>query len=276
MPELPEVETVRTGLAQRLPGRTLRAVALRRRDLRWPIPVRRVRDLEGRRVEAVQRRSKYLQVFFSGPGEPVALIHLGMSGRLFLEAAAPAPAWRTHEHWRMDFGDCLLRYVDARRFGALDVTAAARLERHKLIAALGPEPLDEGFDGDALHRRTRRRRVATKTYLMNAREVVGIGNIYASEACFRAGIRPGRGIHRTTRAECHRLVAAVREVLAAAIEQGGTTLRDYADVDERSGWFQLSLSVYGRAGQPCPTCRTPVKRTVQAGRATYYCPRCQT
>ena len=174
MPELPEVETVRTGLAARLPGHTVRAVELQRRDLRWPIPVRKVRDLAGRRVEEVRRRSKYLQIFFSGPQRPVALIHLGMSGRLFLDPTPPIPDWRTHEHWRMDFGDRVLRYVDARRFGSLDVTPAERLERHKLIAVLGPEPLGDDFDGDALHRRTRRRRVATKTYLMNAREVVPI------------------------------------------------------------------------------------------------------
>ena len=266
---------MRRGLADRLPGRKLREVSLQRHDLRWPIPVDAVHDLVGRKVSKVERRSKYLQVFFSGADRPVALIHLGMSGQLFLDPVPPEPEWRTHEHWRMDFGDRLLRYVDPRRFGSLDVTPASELDQHKLIRALGPEPLSDQFDGDGLHRRTRRRRVAVKTYLMNAREVVGIGNIYASEACYRAGVRPGRGIYRTTRDECHRLVAAVQEVLEQAIEEGGTTLRDYVGVDEDAGYFQQSLAVYGRDGEPCLACGEEIKHFVQAARSTYYCPRCQ-
>lgn len=275
MPELPEVETVRRGLEPQLIGSVLRRVTLRRHDLRWPMPVSAIRRLTKRRVEKVTRRSKYLQLFFSGPGAPVALIHLGMSGRLFLDPPPAKPEWRTHEHWRMQFDSGLLRYVDARRFGMLDVVPAADLQTHPLIASLGPEPLGAEFDGEWLFRKTRRRRVAIKIFLMNAKEVVGIGNIYASEALFRAGVRPGRGAWRTTRAECHELAAAAQSVLREAIDLGGTTLRDYVGVDESSGYFQQKLAVYGRVDEPCLKCQTPIKRMVQGGRATYYCPLCQ-
>lgn len=278
MPELPEVETVRAGLARRLPGRTLRAIHFARADLRWPMPTGPLRRLAGRRCASIERRSKYLLLHFSGPGRPVALVHLGMSGRVFVEAAAPrrdAPPWRRHEHWRMDFGGCLVRFVDPRRFGVLDLVPEARLEQHRLLRALGPEPLDPAFDAGRLHARTRGRRVALKSFLMDARNVVGIGNIYASETCFRAGVRPRRRVARLTREECQRIVDAARSVLREAIAKGGTSLRDYVSVDESPGWFQLALRVYGRGGEPCTVCATPIRRVVDGARATFYCPRCQ-
>ncbi len=276
VPELPEVETVRRGLADRLPGHRLERVTLRRSDLRWPIPVAAVRDLAGRELEAVDRRSKYLLLRFSGDGAPIALVHLGMSGRLFLDVPKRARTpWEQHEHWRMDFGDRLLRYVDARRFGILEVTPAALLPEHRLLAHLGPEPLSEEFGAEVLFRSSRKRRVAVKSFLMDAQNVVGVGNIYASEACFRAGVRPGVAIQRTTRAQCARLADAVRSVLQDAIAEGGTTLRDYIGVDANSGYFQRYLSVYGRDGEPCAQCGTAIKRIVQTGRSTYYCPTCQ-
>lgn len=278
MPELPEVETVRRGMAPLLIGQQVQRIELRRSDLRWPIPEHKVRRLRCRTCRQVARRSKYLQLHFSGLGSPVALIHLGMSGRLFVDvlpADEPRPPWRQHEHWRMDFGRCLMRYVDARRFGMLDVVPGRDLENHWLIKDLGPEPLDNGFTGEALFQLSRKRRVNCKNLLMNSRNVVGVGNIYASEACFRAGVRPRRAAGRLTRQHCENLVDAVQGVLKDAIGAGGTTIRDYIGVDENTGYFQLSLMVYGRAGDPCRACGTPIKRVVETGRSTYYCPRCQ-
>lgn len=278
MPELPEVETVRRGMAPLLVGQQVQRIELRRVDLRWPIPENKVRRLKGRTCRRVARRSKYLQLHFSGLGSPVALIHLGMSGRLFVDVLKPdqpRPPWRPHEHWRMDFGSYLMRYVDARRFGMLDVVPGRQLEDHWLIKDLGPEPLDDGFTGELLFHLSRHRRVTCKTLLMNSRNVVGVGNIYASEICFRAGVRPRRAAGRLTRRNCEDLVDSVQEVLREAIGAGGTTIRDYVGVDERSGYFQRSLMVYDRQGHPCRACGTPIKRVVETGRSTYYCPRCQ-
>ncbi len=278
MPELPEVQTVCHGIARHLPGRRLRRVRLRRADLRWPIPVEAFHDLQGRQCKTVQRRSKYLQLRFSGPGSPVALLHLGMSGRLWIDLMEPdarRPRWKPHEHWRMDFGDRLLRFSDPRRFGMLDIVSGAEMAGHRLLRHLGPEPLQSAFNGASLHRTSRRRRVSVKNFLMDARNVVGIGNVYASEACFRAGVRPGRAAGRLTRGECDHLARAVKQVLRAAIRAGGTTLRDYVGVDEKTGFFQRQLRVYGRTGEPCQACGTKVKRTMGGGRSTFYCPTCQ-
>ncbi|MFO0982361.1 MAG: bifunctional DNA-formamidopyrimidine glycosylase/DNA-(apurinic or apyrimidinic site) lyase [Planctomycetota bacterium] len=276
MPELPEVETVRAGLAGLVVGRTLEQVELRRANLRWPIPRHRLLELCGRRCGAVARRSKYLQMHFDGQDPTVALIHLGMSGRLFVDRVREAPpAWQLHEHWRMSFGDRLVRYVDARRFGMLDVVRERNLGRHRLMRNLGPEPLQGAFDAAYLFRRTRGRRAALKAFLMDARNVVGIGNIYASETCFRAGLRPCHSAGRLTRADCERLARAVRSVLRDAIAQGGTTLRDYIRVDQAMGYFQGSLEVYGRDGQPCHRCGAAIRRVVSGARSTYYCPGCQ-
>jgi len=278
MPELPEVETVRRGMAPLLVGHEVRRIELRRSDLRWPIPENKVRRLRGRTCRKVARRSKYLQLHFSGLGSPVALIHLGMSGRLWVDVLPPdepRPPWRPHEHWRMDFGRYLMRYVDARRFGMLDVVPGRDLQEHWLIRDLGPEPLGNDFDGELLFQLSRRRRVTCKTLLMNSRNVVGVGNIYASEICFRAGVRPRRAAGRLTRQNCEDLVDSVQAVLRDAIGAGGTTIRDYVGVDESSGYFQRSLMVYGRQGDPCRACGTPIKRVVETGRSTYYCPHCQ-
>jgi len=278
MPELPEVETVRRGIDRYLIGKRLREVSLRREDRRWPIP-EAVHGLVGRRCVRTSRRSKYLFLHFDGTGAPAALIHLGMSGRLWVDVRengrADPPPYRLHEHWRMDFGTHLVRYVDARRFGVLDVLDAAEFAGHRLLRDLGPEPLESGFDGEFLFRKSRKRKVATKTFLMNAKNVVGIGNIYASEACFLAGVRPRRAVHRLTRAECHRLADAARAILERALAAGGTTIRDYISVDEDTGYFQRELMVYERAGKPCRECGNSIKRTVDTGRSTYYCPKCQ-
>jgi len=278
VPELPEVETVRRGADSHLRGRRLQGVELRRHDLRWPIPVAAVQDLCGRTCQEVARRAKYLLLAFDGPRQPVALVHLGMTGRLLVEQATAsevAPPWRAHEHWRFDFGSRRVRFVDPRRFGALDVCPAAQLSQHALLGKLGREPLEPGFDGSFLHALARGRKTSIKQVLMDARLLVGVGNIYASEACFRAGVRPRRAAGSLTRAECEALVQAVCAVLEAAIEAGGTSFRDYVGVAEDAGYFARELQVYDRAGQPCRRCGATVRRTVDGQRSTYWCADCQ-
>jgi formamidopyrimidine-DNA glycosylase len=278
VPELPEVETVRRGAEPHLVGRRLRQVELQRPDLRWPIPLAAVADLAGRRCTAVERRSKYLLLRFDGKGAPVAIVHLGMTGRVIVAPSrrnAAPPEWRKHEHWRMDFGARLVRFVDPRRFGALDVAAAANLIAHRLLRGLGQEPLEPGFDGAFLHAMTRKKKASIKAALMDGRLLVGVGNIYASEACFRARVRPRRAAGSLTRAECDALAAAVRAVLSAAIAAGGTSFRDYVGVDEDAGFFQRELFVYERAGEACKRCGALIKRAVDSGRSTYWCSGCQ-
>ncbi|MBL9077683.1 MAG: bifunctional DNA-formamidopyrimidine glycosylase/DNA-(apurinic or apyrimidinic site) lyase [Planctomycetes bacterium] len=278
MPELPEVETVRAGAEPLLVGRRLCHVELRRDDLRWPIPVPAVHALVGRRCTAVRRRSKYLLLEFDGTSAPVAIVHLGMTGRFLVEPttrAAPRPEWRLHEHWRWDFAEKLVRFVDPRRFGALDVAPAAALATHPLLASLGREPLEPGFDGAFLHTATRRRRTAIKSLLMDARVLVGVGNIYASEACWRAGVRPRRAAGSLSRRECEALATAVRDVLTSAIAAGGTSFRDYRGVGDDAGYFARELAVYERAGEPCRRCRAIVRRTIDGARSTYWCAGCQ-
>lgn len=278
MPELPEVETVRRGAEPLLTGHRLRAVELRRGDLRWPIPIVAVHALAGRRCTAITRRSKYLLLHFDGADRPIAIVHLGMTGRLIVEptaARAERPEYRRHEHWRMDFGDRLVRFVDPRRFGALDVVATAALPDHPRLRDLGQEPLADGFDGGFLFTASRGRRSSVKAMLMDGAVLVGVGNIYASEACWRAHVRPRRAAGSLTRTECDALAAAVRAVLEAAIAAGGTSFRDYVGVGEDAGFFARELAVYERAGQPCRRCGGAVRRTVDGGRSTYWCSGCQ-
>lgn len=278
VPELPEVETVRNGAEPLLRGRRLRSVTLRRDDLRWPIPRASFTDLVGRACTSVARRSKYLLVHFDGVRAPVAIIHLGMTGRLLVEPSVPKaerPAYRKHEHWRMDFGDRLVRFVDPRRFGALDVVDGDRLDAHPRMALLGMEPLDHGFDGAFLHRVTRHRKAAVKTLLMDAKVLVGVGNIYASESCWHAAVRPRRAAGSLTRRECDALAEAVRGVLTAAIAAGGTSFRDYVGVSEDAGFFARELAVYDRGGWPCGRCGSPIRRTTDCARSTFWCAGCQ-
>ena len=270
MPELPEVETTRRGLVPILRGRRIIKVVVRERRLRWRLPAGFEAALAGRRVRTVARRGKYLLVCTDGG---TLLVHLGMSGSL--RVADPVEAPRPHDHVELvlSSGRCL-RFNDPRRFGSLQFVTGDPL-KHPLLSALGPEPLSAGFDADYLYARTRRRRVAIKQLLMNAAIVVGVGNIYASEALFRAGVRPQRAAGRLSRTEVARLVAAVRRVLGAAIRVGGTTLKDYVNADGLPGYFRQKLYVYERAGEPCRVCRTPIRRRVQGQRTTYWCPTCQ-
>ncbi len=271
MPELPEVETTRRGIRPALIGYKVEALELREPRLRWRVDARLPRVLAGQRIVEVRRRAKYLLIELE---RGTLIAHLGMSGSL---RVMPADAARLpHDHYDLvlDSGQCL-RFNDPRRFGCL-VWTARPAAAHPLLAGLGPEPLEApGFDADYLASRARRRKAAVKLFLMDQRIVVGVGNIYASEALFRAGVRPRRAAGRIRRAEWTKIVEAIRAVLSEAIRQGGTTLRDYVGADGTPGYFRQELYVYERAGEPCRRCRTPIRRLVQGQRSTYFCPACQ-
>ena len=271
MPELPEVETTRRGVAPYVEGQKVTAVRIYDRRLRWPVPVNLARILVGRTVDRLDRRSKYLLFRL---GADTLLVHFGMTGSL--RVFNNPPPRRTHDHVDLQFGnDVVLRYHDPRRFGAmLWVRPSSR--QHPLLANLGPEPLTGDFDADYLHRATRSRSTAIKLALMDNRLVAGVGNIYANEALFHAGIHPARPANRIARGRLTRLVAAVRETLASAIAQGGSTLRDYVDSAGEPGYFQLDYYVYGREGEPCRVCGSLIKQRRMGGRATCFCPNCQT
>lgn len=270
MPELPEVETTRRGIAPSLDGRRIVRVVVRERRLRWQLPRGFERRVQGHRVSGVSRRAKYLLIATDGG---TLIVHLGMSGSLrVLPGRAPLIA-HDHVDFALDSGRCL-RFNDPRRFGSLHWVGGDP-QRHPLLARLGPEPLEPAFDGGALWRVARGRRVAIKQFIMDSRVVAGVGNIYASEALFRAGIRPGLQAGRVSRLRMEALAASIRDVLGAAIEAGGTSLRDYVSPDGTPGYFRLKLSVYERAGRPCRRCATPIRQRVLGQRPTYYCPACQ-
>jgi formamidopyrimidine-DNA glycosylase len=270
MPELPEVETTRCGIASAVTGRAIGAVIVRNRRLRWPLPPDFEAQLTERKVRGVGRRAKYL-LLETDAG--TLIVHLGMSGSLRVLPAATAVLPHDHVDIVLDSGLCL-RFNDPRRFGSMHWTTAAP-ETHALLCKLAPEPLSADFTADYLHARTRRRKVAIKQLLMNATLVVGVGNIYASEALFRARIRPTLAAGRLSHARCVLLVAAIKAVLRAAIRVGGTTLRDYVGADGTPGYFRQKLFVYERAGKPCRICGTPIRQLVQGQRSTYFCPACQ-
>ena len=270
MPELPEVETTRRGIAPALVGRRVAGVIVRERRLRWPIAAHLEAAVTGQTVRRVGRRAKYLLVGFDSG---TLIVHLGMSGSLrILDAAVPP---RPHDHWDvlLDSGKAL-RFHDPRRFGSAHWTYSDPLE-HPLLASLAPEPLGADFHADYLFRATRARSVAIKQFLMNSQCVVGVGNIYASEALFRAGIAPRRAARRITRQQAQALTVAIKEVLAEAIEVGGTTLRDYVNTDGVPGYFRQKLFVYERDDHACRVCKTPIKQFTQGQRSTYWCPVCQ-
>jgi formamidopyrimidine-DNA glycosylase len=271
VPELPEVETTRRGIAPHARRRRILELAVYEPRLRWPVARDLPRRVAGQRIEHVRRRAKYLLIGLEGGGS--LLVHLGMSGNL---RAVPAGTQRLkHDHFDLllDSG-VALRFNDPRRFGSL-LYAEGDPNLHPLLVDLAPEPLSAAFDGEYLWRVTRGRRVSIKALLMNSHLVVGVGNIYASEALFRARIRPQRQARTLRRLEADRLVRAVRAVLKLAIKAGGTTLRDYRGADGAPGYFRQRLYVYERKGQPCRRCRTPVRALTQGQRSTYYCPTCQ-
>ncbi|MFP5413292.1 MAG: bifunctional DNA-formamidopyrimidine glycosylase/DNA-(apurinic or apyrimidinic site) lyase [Gammaproteobacteria bacterium] len=272
MPELPEVEVVRRGLQAGLSRRVVSRVEVREPRLRWPVPEGLSRELAGRRLESVGRRGKYLLMDFGGA---TLIAHLGMSGNFRILEEPQAPA--RHDHVDIDFGERLLRYHDPRRFGAMlwHTPADGPVSAHPLLAGLGVEPFSDEFDGEMLYRATRGRAAAIKQLLLSGTVVVGVGNIYASESLFRAGIRPSTPARRIGRERCERLAGAIRETLADAIARGGSSLRDFVGSDGQGGYFQLDCFVYGRAGQPCRVCGTPVAMRRDQQRATYWCPACQ-
>jgi formamidopyrimidine-DNA glycosylase len=270
MPELPEVETTRRGIEPHVVGRRIAAAHIHEPRLRWRVAPSLSAELEGQRIERVSRRGKYLLLELT---RGTLIWHLGMSGSLRVLTRATERETHDHVDLLLDSG-AILRFNDPRRFGSLHYTTQDP-RAHPLLAHLAPEPFDPAFSADYLFRITRRRRVSIKQLLMNSRLVVGVGNIYASEALYRAGIRPGRAASRLTRAEAGRLARAVRAVLERAIRAGGTTLRDYVGADGEPGYFRQRLNVYERADQPCRRCRTPIRAISQGQRSSYYCPSCQ-
>lgn len=270
MPELPEVETTRRGVEPHVVGRQVIAVQVHDQRLRWPIPVALARELPGRHIDSVERRGKYL-LFRSG--DHSLLIHLGMSGRLRVMPVGQPRLAHDHLDIVLDNG-LILRLHDPRRFGcALWLSGDPLL--HTLLKSLGPEPLGADFSGDLLFARSRGRKTPVKNFLMDGRIVVGIGNIYASEALFRAGIHPLRAAGRITRSRYTKLASTVREVLEDAIRDGGTTLRDYVGADGSRGYFQQQLNVYDRVGLPCPRCMSKIRQRLIGQRSSFYCTRCQ-
>jgi formamidopyrimidine-DNA glycosylase len=268
MPELPEVEVTRRGIEPYVVGRTVASVIVREPRLRWRIPGA-VRGLAGRRVRSVKRRGKYLLL---DCGDGHLIVHLGMSGSLRLVAPGTDPG--KHDHFDLAIGGKILRLRDPRRFGAVLWTVRPPQE-HPLIRHLGVEPLSRELNAARLHALTRASRVRIKPFLMDGRRIVGVGNIYASESLFLAGIDPRKAAGRLSIERCARLSAAIKRTLHAAIRAGGSSLRDFVGSDGAQGYFQKRAWVYDRAGQKCRRCGTPIKRIVQGQRATYFCPQCQ-
>jgi formamidopyrimidine-DNA glycosylase len=270
MPELPEVETSRRGIEPHLLGRRVTGVILRQSRLRWPIPAELPALLKGRKVLEIGRRGKYLLIRFH---HGHLLIHLGMSGSLRILDANLPPHKHDHFDLRLSGGQCL-RLRDPRRFGAVLWTDGPP-GTHPLLAPLGPEPLSEAFDGAYLHRLGSARRTAVKNLIMDSHVVVGVGNIYASESLFRAGINPARASNRISKTRYQALAKAIQAVLSEAIAQGGTTLRDFQQEDGRPGYFAQQLLVYGRTGEPCPECGEPVQNRIIGQRSSFFCRQCQ-
>jgi len=268
MPELPEVETTLRGVAPYLIGRKIVEITVRDRRLRWPVPDA-IHDLAGLKIDSARRRGKYL--LFTTRGGTL-LLHLGMSGSLRI--VDPGTAWRKHDHVGILLGSGKqLRFHDPRRFGCMLVVGEP--DKHALLAELGPEPLENEFTAAHLFSRSRGKSSAVKVFIMDSKVVVGVGNIYACEALYMAGIRPTKAAGKVSRAEFEKLVEAIKRVLGASIEAGGTTLRDFLREDGEPGYFKQSLRVYDREGGPCLRCDGTVKRIVLGQRSTYFCPKCQ-
>ncbi len=271
MPELPEVETTRRGIEPHVSGVEVREIIVRRYDLRQPVSPT-VATLEGRRILTVARRSKYLLLAIDDG--TTLLIHLGMSGSL--RVVDPAEVWKKHDHVGIRLGNGKqLRFHDPRRFGLVLHLLEKDPMAHVLLSSLGPEPLEKEFTTRHLREVCAKRSAAIKRVIMDAKAVVGVGNIYASEALFRAGIRPQMAANKVSKPRLEKLVAAIREVLEAAIQEGGTTLRDFLNSDGEPGYFKQRLFVYDRKGEPCRVCGTPIRHAVLGQRSTYSCPVCQ-
>ncbi len=271
MPELPEVETTRRGVEPWCINQKISGVDIWQSALRWPIPAEIKTLAPAQCIHSVQRRAKYLLFDL----DTIALVvHLGMSGSL--RVVAPQETRRKHDHWQLSLSNGkALRYHDPRRFGALLCTQTDTTSSFPLLVHLGPEPLEDSFNGDYLYKHASKRRQPVKNFIMDGKIVVGVGNIYASEALFLAGIHPARSAGRISLKRYHLLSSAIKEVLNNAIEQGGTTLRDYVNGSGQPGYFQQKLLVYGRSGKPCNRCATKIKAFQLGQRSSYFCPTCQ-
>ncbi len=272
MPELPEVETVKRGLALRIEGRRVERLTLNRADLRTPLPPGLRERIEGKRIERLGRRAKYILVHIEGGG--VLIAHLGMSGRLVLTAAGAAEPRDPHDHVVFTFDDgTVLCFNDARRFGLIDYTSESELAQHPLLAHLGLEPLGNEFSGPVLGAALAGKATPIKAALLDQRVVAGLGNIYVSESLYWAGLSPRRIAATVTGTRAERLAQAIRDVLDRAIAAGGSSLRDYVQASGELGYFQHHWAVYGKEGEPCPNCdcRKSIRRIVQGGRSTFYC-----
>jgi formamidopyrimidine-DNA glycosylase len=270
VPELPEVETTRRGIEPHVVGRRITALLVHDRRLRWPVDLGMIAAVAGAAIRRAGRRAKYLLIETEAG---TLILHLGMSGSLRVMPATTPRIAHDHLDIELDSGQTL-RFNDPRRFGSLLFTGEDPT-LHPLLRNLAPEPLEEGFNGEYLWNITRRRKVAIKQLIMNSQLVVGVGNIYASEALFRARVRPRRQARSLSRAECAKLARAIKATLAMAVKVGGTTLRDYVGADGNPGYFRQRLYVYERAGSPCRVCGKPVKQFTQGQRSTYWCPNCQ-
>jgi formamidopyrimidine-DNA glycosylase len=270
MPELPEVETVRRGLALKMTGRRIVQVELRRQDLRRPFPPMLARTLTGAKIGALRRRGKYILIELDADG--TLLLHLGMSGRITAGPGGAPHALHDHVVLTLDDGT-VVRFNDARRFGLLDYMRRGEESAHPLLAGMGPEPLEPGFDGRYLAQKLAGKMTPIKAALLDQRVVAGLGNIYVCEALYRAGLSPRRLAATVTGGRADKLTAAIRATLSDAIEAGGSSLRDYVQADGELGYFQHHWAVYGREGEPCPgcTCAEGVRRIVQSGRSTFFC-----
>lgn len=270
MPELPEVETTRAGISPHILGQRVTSLQIRQPSLRWQVPTEMPIFFEDQSISSLSRRGKYLLL---STKNGCALIHLGMSGSLRI-CSANEPQ-KKHDHWQMCFqSGQILRYHDPRRFGAF-LWAGQNPQQHKLLKNLGPEPMQIHFNSDYIYQLSRGRSQAIKNFLMSSQTVVGVGNIYASESLFRAGIRPNKPAGKVSRKGYDALVISVKEVLAEAIESGGSTLRDYVNGSGSPGYFQQKLSVYGRTGDPCLICAEPIHQLKIGQRSSFYCRQCQ-
>jgi len=270
MPELPEVEITRRGLAAHLTGLSIKDAVIRNGNLRWPIPKNLPKLLRGQTIVSLKRRAKYLLM---DCGNGTLILHLGMSGSLrILPANAPV---EKHDHFDLILGNgTLMRLRDPRRFGAV-LWHSGDVHTHPLLADLGPEPLEKDFDARYLYQATRARSVSIKQCIMDNHILVGVGNIYANEALFRAGIKPQLAAGKLSLPRCAKLVEEIRATLAEAIQLGGSTLRDFVDTSGQPGYFQQTYWVYGRAGEPCRRCSAPIKQIKQGQRSSFYCGTCQ-
>jgi len=270
MPELPEVETTCRGIQNHILGETISSVIVRNRQLRWPVSACLKTKLQGEMIQKVHRRGKYILLQVE---RGTTLIHLGMSGSLSIVGASLPAGKHDHIDFVLTTGKCL-RLRDPRRFGSV-LWAGKTPMQHKLLKYLGPEPLSKDFAGAYLYAKSRQRRQAIKTFIMDSRLVVGVGNIYASESLYRCGIHPGRAAGKIAMRRYENLTTSIKQVLNEAIASGGTTLRDFVSGDGKPGYFARQLLVYGRAGTPCHVCNNPIRHISLGQRSTYYCPSCQ-